>query len=387
VHGNVRGVDGARTNVVVVDELIKLRPDIVVAAIEAPSAVWTRTPTIVTATLREMNGDVGARATCVLDVDGEPMDSAADIWVDAGGTVSCAFAVLLEEPGAHVVTVRATSVTPRDWDLSNNAQSATVIVGRDLPLAYDASASDDSVVKWTMWSRDFTTGSNYHSADKDSSTTTGRTQSASMTAYTREPISFPEQPLRDVRLAQGTGTTTVHEATYDVLNADAITSGPNWISACVTRSDGAVVATFTLCSRRETIDGAATSFTSVSYRWNAGDVTYRSIGYSIVACPVPGSIPCVPSSYSWNTTTPSIQGRRVAFGADYAFDVELRSGLTQFRANPVLALTPTHAITQQWPSCQSMWGIYPPAGRYGFLTSCSAAREEHWRLSGSGWGL
>ena len=386
VHANIRGVDGARTNVVVVDQRVVLRPDIAVTAVTVPGEVWTQTPTMVSATLRELNGDVGAWATCLLELDGAPVDSAAGVWIDANGTVSCAFAILLTEPGTHSLAVRATNVVPGDWNTANNAASATVNVGRDLPLAYDAAATDDSVRKWTMQFTDFTAGgATYHSQVRDSSSTAGRTQSASLTAFTREIVEFPEEPLREVHLAQRTGTSTVHEADYDMLPADNITTGPNWTSGCVSRSDGAIVTWFSLCSRRETNDGIVSSYTSLTYTWNAGDVTYRSVGYSLVACSLPGSPPCTPSSYSWNTTTPNVHGRAVAFGTTYAFEAGFRSGLTRFSADPVVPLSPTYSITQAPLFCQPVIsGYYPPAGRFGFLTTCAASREEHWRLSGVG---
>lgn len=384
VHGNVRGVDGARTNVVILQEPVVLRPDIAVTEIQAPAETWTKTPTIVTAVVRELNGDVGARATCLLELDGTPVDSATNIWVDAAGTISCMFALTLEEPGTHTLTVRATSVTPGDWDAANNRASAEVKVGRDLPLSYSATASDDSVFKWLTTTSEFTSGGGYRWTDEVTASTAGRTQSASIIAFTDEPIEFPDEPLRDLRLAQRTGTSAVHETAYTDLAADNITSGTNWKSGCVTRTDGTIVATFTLCSRRETNGEVAISYTSLDYRWNAGDVTYRSVRHTFVTCLVP-SPTCVPYSYTWNTTMPVVQGRRVSFGGDYDFELEFRSGLTRFSADPSLALTSRNSLTEQRRACSpwEFFNYFQPANRAGYVRSCTESREEHWIRSGS----
>ena len=387
VHGNFRGADGARTNVVIVEQAVSLRPDIAVLGVQAPTEVWTQTPTIVSAVVREMNGDVGARATCLLELDGVPVDSATNIWVDAGGTVSCTFALMLKEPGTHTLTVRATGVRPGDWDMANNRAGSTVTVGREMPLSYTASASDDSVFQWLTRTREFTSGGGYRWEEGDSSSAGGRTQAASITAFTREPVEFPEVPLRDVRLAQRTGASTVHETAYDELGADNITSGANWTSGCVTRTDGAIMATFTLCSRRETSGEVTTSYTSVDYRWNAGDVTYRSFRYTLVSCLVP-SPTCVPYFYSWNSATPVVQGRRVTFGNEYAFELEFRSGLTRFSAEPSLALNARYSLTHLPRTCQpwEFLNYFQPTNRAGWFRACTGSREEHWMLTGSSAG-
>ena len=364
-----------------VDQIVKLRPDLSVRDVQAPSKTWTQTPTIITARLSEINGDVGARATCRLELDGAPVDSAADVWVDAGGDVSCTFALTLTDAGTHTLGVRATRVSPDDWDPGNNLATASVDVARDVAMDYDAIAVDDTIQQVRTWFRDFTTGGGYHEQARDSSGTAGRTQRASLTAYTREPLTFPEQPLTDVRLAQWSGPSQVHEASYVSLPADAAYISADSSSGCVARSDGTLVVTFTLCSRRVTRDGVVSSYTSLTYQWNAGDVTYQSRGYSTLLC-IPPNPGCAPYSYSWNTATPTVQGRRITFGYDFAFEVDFTSAFTRFRSDPILTLTPTHWVVETPYACTSAWGVYPPAGRFGFLTWCTGSREEHWQLVG-----
>ena len=385
IHANVRGVDGARTNVIVVEDAVKLRPDIAVTGLQVPSEVWTKTPTIVSAGLHELNGDVGARATCLLEVDGIPVDSATDVWVDAGGTVSCDFAVMLSEIGTHSLTVRATGVTPGDWDAANNSASATVKVGRDMPLSYSATVSDDSSAGSMIWSEYFTNFAGYRWDRRGTVTWAGRSQSASITAFTREVLDFPEEPLNNVRVSQRTGGATVSAASYDELPADRITSGANWLEGCVVRSSGEIVVILTVCTRRETYDGVTSSYTSLSHRWNVGDVTYHSIGSDNLSCGPPPEPDCVPHSYTWNTTIPG-DDRRVLLGSEYAFEVEIWSGLTRFRVAPTLALTSAYTDQRVARTCRDQFIYHPIARRPGQLTTCSESREEHWTLTGNGSG-
>ena len=386
VHANIRGVDGRRTDVVFVNDMVKLRPDIAVLDLQVPEVVWTQTPTIVTTTLSEINGDVGARANCVLQVDGVAVDSAVGVWIDAGGSVSCAFAIDLANPGEHTITVRATNVAPGDWSVNNNMASASVTVGREVPLSYSATARDDSLHRWNMFFHDFTTGGgSYHSARKDSSDEAGRNQSSSLTAYSTERLEFPEQPLGEVHLAQRTGSSLVHEASYGSLPADNAYLSADSTSGCVSRTDGAIVTTFTLCSKRIVRDGVTSSHTSITYRWDAGDVTYRSIGYEWLSCR-PVTPVCQPYSYTHNNVMPSIQGRRAEFGSDFRFTVDFRSGLTRFLAEPTVTLSPTYTVSYLPSVCATTFGVDPFSGLSGITTYCQRSLAEIWRMSGQATG-
>lgn len=132
VQANITGIDGARTDVVAVTETVKRRPDVAVHSVVAPPRALLGGMVPISAILREVNGDVGARADCRLAVDGVDVDAAEGIWVDAGGSVSCAFEHEFAAAGVHTVSVSIANVAPRDDDFSNNATSADVTI--DLPL-------------------------------------------------------------------------------------------------------------------------------------------------------------------------------------------------------------------------------------------------------------
>lgn len=134
VQGTVTDVAGKVSNVVSVTETVKLRPDISVDRIIAPARARTQTPVEISALISENNGDVGARADCVLAVDGVDVSRANGIWVDAGRSVSCVFNHIFATAGAVQLAVRAISVNPGDWNTANNTatQSITIYVPNDV---------------------------------------------------------------------------------------------------------------------------------------------------------------------------------------------------------------------------------------------------------------
>jgi hypothetical protein len=132
IHGNVKSADGTATEVVQVEEIVKLRPDLLVADISAPPQVLPNVSVTIRATIQERNGDVGARANCRLLVDGVESDRAEGIWVDAGGNVQCAFVHTFTAYGNANVQVFVDTTDPADWDDANNSASKTVEVARNV---------------------------------------------------------------------------------------------------------------------------------------------------------------------------------------------------------------------------------------------------------------
>lgn len=126
---------------------VRLRPDVEVSSIDVPSEVEADTPVSIVAVLDERNGDTGARATCALLVDGRHVDTASNIWIDAGDTVSCLFTTSFSE-GSHQVRVIAQGVTPGDWSLANNEKTVEVTAGSASGDVWSASASQQR--KWRL---------------------------------------------------------------------------------------------------------------------------------------------------------------------------------------------------------------------------------------------
>ena len=127
VQANVSGIDATRMDVVTAVTSVQRRPDIQVGKANVASSGLVGVPVVINATLRELNGEVGARTTCVLMVDDHNSDQATGIWVDAGDAVTCQFSHAFVTAGTHTVQVQALSVAPGDWDYDNNHGAASTI--------------------------------------------------------------------------------------------------------------------------------------------------------------------------------------------------------------------------------------------------------------------
>ena len=128
VQANITGIDANRTDVVTVSTDVHLRPDIEAASLNAPGQVLVNAPVTITGVMGEVNGDVGARATCRLFVDGVEVGAIANAWVDAASFVNCQFNTSFATAGSKTLTFRVTDVNPGDFDAGNNDVGATVNV-------------------------------------------------------------------------------------------------------------------------------------------------------------------------------------------------------------------------------------------------------------------
>ena len=128
VQSNIGGIDPHRTDVVTVTEVVKARPDLAVSNVAAPGKAYRGAPVMISATVRELNADVGATDDCVLYADGVEIDRINNQWVDANGTVRCIFNHAFTSIGTKALEVRSQNVVPGDWDLANNSAAGTVTI-------------------------------------------------------------------------------------------------------------------------------------------------------------------------------------------------------------------------------------------------------------------
>ena len=147
VQGSIVAVDGKHSDVVTLTETVKLRPDLSVDRIIAPAQAHVAVPVQISALISENNGDVGARADCVLAVDGVEAGRANGIWVDAGRSVSCVFNQAFPTTGTKQLTVSAVSVNPGDWDGSNNSATQTINIAPP-PNDFTWTASYIALTDW-----------------------------------------------------------------------------------------------------------------------------------------------------------------------------------------------------------------------------------------------
>src|SRR5260370_1728506 len=128
LQGNITGIDRNRTDVVTVVETVKLRPDLTVQGLMFPSSAFVNHAVNISANIVELNGDASATTACMLAIDGINVDQLNNVFVDAGGSVSCAFAYTFTVTGSHTIQVTAANVLPADWDTSNNSSSVTITI-------------------------------------------------------------------------------------------------------------------------------------------------------------------------------------------------------------------------------------------------------------------
>lgn len=302
LKANVTGIDPNRTDIVDATVPVLLRPDLAIF-------LWTTDrarvgePFTTTAYVGEGNGQVGARADCVLYVDGARVDQALGIWVDAGGVVTCAFTHTFQTEGRKTVEVRVENVQPGDWSLENNAYASSILVVAADNFFTDASAHSSTTFTNSAWSyewRDKVTGSG--SVDSSAYTLDQWEQFALAYGGFDRGFSAPFE----IQAEQTTSGRTVHAFTIPV---DSMTPGYN----CFSRFDGSAAATFYTC----VVDTPYLHFTTFRYDRSAGAVTYHSASYSRAWDGGTGEV----YEYHYNYDFASANGVRVEYGTDYAFSI------------------------------------------------------------------
>ncbi len=294
VQANVSGIDPTRTDVVTVRDTVKLRPDLVAAELSAPNSAPLRAPVEIAATVFESNGDVGARADCVLYVDGAEADRARGIWVDAGDQVTCAFTKVFDAVGTRQLKVVVEGVVPGDWDTQNNQVTGSIEIRSDVPQDFNYYAYADDVDyqhRYTAsWSYRYTNPTGYLQLFQGTSTYQseegGRWQSSWHHGWMGREVPFPLQSLTVEHASNGTtlATQTFNSspdgspgipAQWGYEDADP-TNGYRYFCAnqYVDGDGGRVFAQ--LCSGAYQRDGTWSGWSQVYHtRW-AGRVTYLS---------------------------------------------------------------------------------------------------------------
>lgn len=341
VQGNVRSPQ--RTGVVTVTETVHLRPDLR-ASLDVPGQVVAGLPLSIAAAVTEGNGEVGARADCVLLVDGAEVDRAGGIWVDAGGVVSCAFAHTFADAGTHVLRVEVSNVDPGDFDDANNAAEATVQVtpaGND--FYYHARVEDvfDHSVSTASGRWEQGNPAWVFIDHSDQWTWDIHFQEASLWAWLPYAVTLP---LTRIAVSGSTGGGVVHQASYTGVSGSTV---PGWESVpdCAHRWNGAG-AYLIVC----VLGAGEVGLTSVSYMRVAGDVTYHSQGVQEVWFSAPGD----GYTYTFNYGDHYTYGDpTVPFGDDYAFSIALTDGDRTWNANVTVPLGAPETYA---------WTPYPPSG-------------------------
>ncbi|HEX2205925.1 MAG TPA: hypothetical protein VHG91_21600 [Longimicrobium sp.] len=334
VQANVNGIEPSRTDVVTATETVKLRPDLAVS-LSNPGQAYVNTPVNVLAVVRELNGDVGARADCWLYVDGQPTDRVSGAWVDAGDAVTCAFTLSLSATGTRTLEARVSNVQPGDWDTSNNTATSTIEVTNPAGLSYSAYVSSDSIVSVSrftnQWS-DASNGSRGESLEESGSIRVD--QRGQMSGYM--PVGLP-LPFT-VEASQGTGGVTLHAESY---TSDSVK--PWWGPACVADYDYGQQIFFSACSEGPAAGGR----TFFSYERLAGSVTYHSTTYSLTYDGATG----VENVYHRHISQTGSFGTMTPYGSTYDIVVRFTSGGQTYEAAPSMTLRTINISRSPVESC------------------------------------
>ena len=109
--------------------IVKLRPDLAVAAVHAPPQTLSTRPIDIVADISELNGETGAKATVTLMLGPTPVAAPQAVTVPAGGTFSVTFEdVKLTTAMSAELTVLIDGAAPFETDATNNSGRTKVEV-------------------------------------------------------------------------------------------------------------------------------------------------------------------------------------------------------------------------------------------------------------------
>jgi hypothetical protein len=338
VTANVSGIDPNRVDIVSVNETVKLRPDLAVKILAAGRPI-PGVPYALEATVRELNGDVGARANCVLYVDNVEVDRAPAIWVDAGSMVSCAFSHTFDAPGNRQLRVEANGVTPGDFDTTNNSDSVQIEVGGPTFDSWYASAEQSQgTTTWqlqsALYSAQQITNESQSYASFNGTVWSPFMQLENITGslrFSSDGVLLDEVPNMTLRR-----TYTDEPAGNDGRRIDGCVDG---------RQDYQLIRACGWALFNEGVwSGGGTLFVQSM----AGEVTFHSEGFDS------RDVPYTPS-YTWNYDYVHHRyGNRTPWGNSITLEVALTDGVRTVSASPTLTLAP-FTTDGGWSYCYGAW--------------------------------
>lgn len=107
---------------------VLLRPDLTVDKVEATDQTSVNVPFAVTAYIKELNGDVGAKTNLHILDGSDVLDTAEGVVIDAGGQKQVVFMLKLPKPGTYTLKVNLSNIEPGDYDNTNNDKTFSVEV-------------------------------------------------------------------------------------------------------------------------------------------------------------------------------------------------------------------------------------------------------------------
>ena len=341
-QANITGIEAGRTNVVTVVETVKLRPDLAPTDLSSPARGVPGSPLNVSVVVRELRGDSGATADLVLYADGEEVDRAKGVWVDAGGTVSCVFTHTFTSAGTKQLEVKAEGAAPDDYDESNDVAAGSVEIGPPAggELNYNVQVIDSNEnYRSRVRERRYFNGVLQSEREEDFSSR-GWRQHVNFYGWTARMVSFPLDISHDETRDGAPVFTNSYAGLHPTGVIDDSDGVTRFVSYNVWRYDPATGYYFNLYTNAsiDLATGARTETTFFSSNRQAGDVTYYSSGFERFWDGSSGE----EFFYSWNTRDRTTAGEHLLLGAGrYRVNVSLRAGDgAVYTASPEVELSP-----------------------------------------------
>jgi hypothetical protein len=333
ITAHVKGIDKNRTGVVTVATDAHLRPDLTVTQIDVAPSVVLGASTVINATIRELNGDLGARANCVLRVNGTNVDSATGIWVDAAGTVSCSFLHTFAAAGTANIEVALTNVNPADYDDANNVLRRTVNVTATVASGmgrWSAGATEDQMESYSR--EDYSWG--YHREYRNS----GWTQSSSFTANWGDNLDLSTLKASYTEKTDDTTIVEMRDIPLQRVNGNGTQCLETWTDVMVVR----------ICQSPGTTGSpgrpARPKFINPYFNRRAGDSTYLSKEWGKPTPDAPESV-YVENSGGYQ------EGAQVRFGSTVTMEIEISDATRYYVERPFMMLEPSTKREQMPYSC------------------------------------
>lgn len=345
LQGNVRDINGSRTDIVNVADTVKLSPDPSVVKLAAPAQGYANDLVVIDALVKELNGDTGARGNCVLYDGATVIGRANGIWVDAGDEVDCKFAARFSALGVHQLRAAIENVTPADWDLTNNTRTAQItIVARPIQMGYHAEALQHTADDHSLYEYWYAAPSvGYSTYYQKTVASHAVEQYSRIYAWADAPITFP---VERAEIAQSTDGVAIEGHVFTALAAT---------SSFGTAADGGQ------CSAQQGDNGNAfllCTYWNAGGRWSsayfdhyAGAAIYISAEYATYSWPsesgyyfwIPGHVDAMFASGL----------NEVPFGRSISFTVNVKSGAVQLTATPTVTLTTNAYANPDVSSCSA----------------------------------
>lgn len=393
LQGNIQGIDRNRNDVVTVVDTVKLRPDLAVENLSLPSSAVENQPVNISANIVERNGDASATTTCQLTVDGSKMDTINNVYVDAGGSVSCAFTYKFTSTGSHNIGVTAANVVPGDWDTGNNTASGSINITNpgvaehaaasfwdgkgEIPLV--ANYADEI---WYNGSPVYNLTDTYGDSGEEQQTHAQFSSGGCAGTTDAVPFSYPVS-LTYTETMDG-------NAAYSFTDSVAGYSGSGLtnVSVCnstatsFTQQYGSSYSNdhFEYVVSWEYLDASSNplyTYQYVQFERRAGSVTYFSYGYE---CLWWGDCSDPSNYYSWNTSGHSTWGTLIPLGTSWVPSISAKdSAGNTFTGSIQVSLT-GNSINEYQPNTCYSYG--PDASGYSYQY-CSGYNYDYTNTSGS----